>query len=212
MKPVALLTILSLAAAPLAEAKCKYQETGFMAKKWRLSTYKSQNCINKVQDVTNSGFGTWCIDIPNNTRSFIFSVGGGYNELNLEQCSIFFKTDNKCGGKQVGRSWGPWLKDKLSPEGETMASASVQCTRLLNKREGDTSNGMKDRKFIRGDDGLWYEEVGDGVVVKARETTGPPELVLLILDVCETTRDALALTSTWRFLCRAERTHAVANL
>ncbi|KAK5659689.1 hypothetical protein OQA88_899 [Cercophora sp. LCS_1] len=151
---------------PFASATCKYQETGFAAKKWRLSTYKSQNCINKVQDVTKSGFGTWCIDIPNTTRSFIFSVGGGYNELNLEQCSIFFQTTNSCGGDQVGRSYGPWLKDKLSTEGERMASAYVQCTRLLNKRdEGEAG----ERKFVRGDDGEWFEEVEEGVLVKARE-------------------------------------------
>ncbi|KAJ4286403.1 hypothetical protein N0V88_008026 [Collariella sp. IMI 366227] len=169
MKPVALLTLLSLAAAPIAEAKCKYQETGFMAKKWRLSTYSSQSCINKVQDVTKSGFGTWCINIPNTTRSFIFSVGGGYNELNMEQCSIFFKTSNTCSGDQVGRSNGPWLKDKLTANGEKMASA------LFNKREGDASNGMKDRRFVKGDDGVWYEEVADGVVVKARESAGELE-------------------------------------
>lgn len=168
MKSVAALTLLSLASAPFASATCRFQETGFMAKKWRLSTYSSQNCINKVQDVTKSGFGTWCIDIPNTTRSFIFSVGGGYNELNWEDCSIFFKTSNSCSGDQVGRSKGAWLKDKLTANGERMASAYVQCTRLLNKREGVDGEG--ERKFVRGDDGQWYEEVADGVVVKARES------------------------------------------
>ncbi|KAK4155271.1 hypothetical protein C8A00DRAFT_31891 [Chaetomidium leptoderma] len=170
MKAVAILSVLSLAAAPIAEAKCKYQDVGFMSKKWRLSTYKSQSCINKVQDVTKSGFGTWCIDIPNTTRSFIFSVGGGYNELNLEQCTIFFSTSNTCSGDQVGRSNGAWLKDKLSTSGERMASAYVQCQRLFGKREGDAADGLGDRRFVRGDDGAWYEEVEAGVVVKARES------------------------------------------
>lgn len=170
MKPVALLSLLALATAPIAEAKCRYQETGFAAKKWRLSTYKSQSCINKVQDVTKSGFGTWCINIPNTTRSFIFSVGGGYNELNMEQCTIFFHTSNTCSGDQVGRSNGAWLKDKLTSNGERMASAYVQCQRLFGKREGDVASGERDRKFVRGDDGAWYEEVEEGVVVKARES------------------------------------------
>ncbi len=166
MQPIALLAL--LAAAPLASATCKYQETGFAAKKWRLSTYSSQSCINKVQDVTHSGFGTWCINIPNTTRSFIFSVGGGYNELNWEDCTIFFYTSNTCSGDQVGRSNGAWLKDKLTTNGERMASAYVQCTRLIGKRESEDGTGH--RKFVRGDDGQWYEEVADGVVVKARES------------------------------------------
>ena len=66
MQPTTLLFTLLL--TPLVSAKCDFQSVGILSKKWRLSTYKSQNCINKVQDVTKSGFGTWCIDIPNTTR------------------------------------------------------------------------------------------------------------------------------------------------
>lgn len=165
MHPNALLTLLS--AVPLAAATCNYQSTGFLQKKWRLSTYSSQNCINKVQDVAHSGFGTWCINIPNTTRSFIFSVGSGYNPLNLEDCTIFFYTTNSCGGDQVGRSTGAWKKGTLTSNGERMASSYVQCTRLFGKREGGAGQG--DRKFVRADDGVWYEEVADGVVKRAEE-------------------------------------------
>ena len=172
MQPTALLAL--LAAAPLASATCNFQSTGILQKKWRLSTYSSQNCINKVQDVTKSGFGTWCINIPDSTRSFIFSVGSGYNPLNLEDCTIFFYTSESCGGDQVGRSTGAWKKGTLTSNGERMASAYVQCTRLLGKREGE--NGKGDRKFVRGDDGVWYEEVADGVVARA------PEAVVQELD------------------------------
>ncbi|KAK0612257.1 hypothetical protein B0T14DRAFT_541003 [Immersiella caudata] len=155
-----LTTLLCFLAAtvPLALAKGKYQGTGFAAKK--------QNCINKVQDVTKSGFYTWCIDIPNTTRSFIFSVGGGYNELNMEQCSIFFKTTNSYGGDQVGRSNGHWLKYKLTTNGERMALACVKCQRLSSKRDEGEAGEMK---FVRGDDGEWFEEVEEGVLVNARE-------------------------------------------
>jgi len=163
---VSIFLSLAFMAFPFANAVCYYQETGFAAKKWRLSTYRSQECINKTGDWLKSGFGTWCINIPNDTRSFIFSVGGGYNELNWEDCQIFFKTKNDCSGDQVGRSDGQWYKGKLSKEGEKMASAYVQCTRLINKREGTESK--KDRVFIRAqEDSEWYEEVSDGVVVKA---------------------------------------------
>jgi hypothetical protein len=157
---------LSFIALPLANAVCYYQDIGLWEKKWRLSTYRSQECKDKTGDWLKSGFGTWCINIPNDTRSFIFTVGGAYNELNLEDCQIFFKTNNDCTGDQVGRSDGQWYKGKLSKEGERMASAYVQCTRLINKREG--AEGEKDRVFIRAqEDNEWYEEVSDGVVIKA---------------------------------------------
>jgi hypothetical protein len=169
MKTIAALTLLTLA-SPLASATCNFQSVGTLSKKWRLSTYKSQNCINKVQDVTHSGFGTWCVNIPNTTRSFIFSVGSGYNPINLEDCTIFFKTTNDCSGDDVvGRSRGEWKKDKLSKEGEKMASAYVQCTKLFTKRQGGGAEAGS-RKFVRGDNGVWYEEVEEGVVVKARES------------------------------------------
>jgi len=169
MQPTTLLFTLLL--TPLVSAKCDFQSVGILSKKWRLSTYKSQNCINKVQDVTKSGFGTWCIDIPNTTRSFIFSVGNGYNPLNMEDCSIFFKTKNNCGGDQVGKSRGEWKKGELSKEGETMASAYVQCTKLFVKREVE---GKGERVYMRGEDGAWYEEV-DGGLVKAREAVEEEE-------------------------------------
>ncbi len=173
MQPTTLLLAL-LSLTPLATAKCEFQSTGFLSKKWRLSTYSSQNCINKVQDVTKSGFGVWCINIPNTTRSFIFSVGSGYNPLNLEGCTIFFKTNNQCGGDQVGRSNGEWKKDKLTADGERMASAYVQCTKLFQKREA--SDGEGEKVYVRGEDGEWYEEVSEGVLVKAREMIGEEEV------------------------------------
>lgn len=165
MHPNALLAL--LAAAPLAAATCNWQSTGTLATKWRLSTYSSQDCLNIVQDVTKSGFGTWCINIPDSTRSFIFSVGSGY-AVELGSCQIFFYTSETCGGDQVGRSDGEWKKATLTTNGGRMASAYVQCTRLLGKRAAEDGKG--ERKFVRADDGLWYEEVADGVVVRAEES------------------------------------------
>jgi hypothetical protein len=69
----------------------------------------------------------------------------------------------------VGRSNGQWLKGRLTTNGEKMASAYVQCTRLINKREGLEEE--EDKVFERGDDGEWYEEIADGAVVKARSPT-----------------------------------------
>ncbi|WAO93390.1 Hypothetical protein NCS54_01093700 [Fusarium falciforme] len=153
-------TVLSLGAAilPLASAECNYHDMGWFNKKWRLATFKSKNCINKTGDWTRKGFGTWCIDIPNNTKSFIFNVGGGYNPANLEDCTIFFKTKSNCGGKTKGRSRGEWKKKSLENK---VAGAYVQCTRLVNKRDAE-EKGPGERKFIRDDDGQWFEELEDG--------------------------------------------------
>ncbi|KAL6852772.1 hypothetical protein ACO1O0_007320 [Amphichorda felina] len=184
------------AMAPLADATCNYQSTGFLQKKWRLSTYKSKNCINKTGDWSKSGFGVKCVNIPNNTRSFIFSVGSGYGVG--QQCSIFFKTTDKCGGDTVGRSNGKWKKSSLSAKGKKMKSAYVQCTKLL-KRDGedgdveyedeedeygveDVGDYLQDRAFILGDDDEWYEELPDGTLVKAEEAAEDLEYV----DVPET--------------------------
>ncbi len=128
-----------LATAPLASATCNFQSVGTLSKAWRLSTCSSQNCLNIVQDVTHSGFGTWCINIPNTTRSFIYSVGTGYNPANLEDYTIFFKTTDSCDGDTFGRSRGEWKKATLSADGERMANAYVQCTKLFQKREGRTA-------------------------------------------------------------------------
>ena len=92
----------------------------------------SQDCIDKTGDVTKSGFGTWCINLPNDTRSFIFTVGGGYNELNLEDCIIFLPAHNDSTRKQVGRSKRPWMEGKLSSTGKKIASACVQCRRIFS--------------------------------------------------------------------------------
>ncbi|RSM19480.1 hypothetical protein CDV31_001640 [Fusarium ambrosium] len=132
--------ILALGAAilPLASGECNWQDVGTLSKKWRLSTYKSKNCISQTGSWKGSGFGVRCIDIPNNTKSFIFTVGSGYNPLNLEDCTIFFKTKGNCGGEQ--------------------------CTKLIQKREVE---GETERKFVRNDDGEWFEELEDGRLVKA---------------------------------------------
>ena len=139
-----------------AAAECNSQWASvFLQKKWRLSTYRNQNCIDQTQDTTKSGFGTWCINIPNDTRSFIFTQGTGYESINMEECTIFFWTDNSCGGDRVGRSTGSWAKGVLSTNGERMASAYVQCTRLFTKRDAAVQ-GTGDRFYERGEDGEWY--------------------------------------------------------
>jgi hypothetical protein len=149
------------------DATCNYQSVGTLAQKWRLSTYKSKNCINKVYDVTHSGFGTLCLNFPNNVESFIFSVGSGYTGINLDGCRIFFTTGDTCSGTQVGRSDGEWKLSSLSAKGRTMGSAEIDCTKLFRREEGGVEAG-EDKKFVRGEDGEWYEEVADGHVVKAR--------------------------------------------
>ncbi|KAL2673857.1 hypothetical protein Neosp_012301 [[Neocosmospora] mangrovei] len=157
--------ILALSAAilPLASGECNWQDVGTLSKKWRLSTYKSKNCISQTGSWKGSGFGVRCIDIPNNTKSFIFTVGSGYNPLNLEDCTIFFKTKGNCGGDQVGRSKGSWKKSSVKSK---VAGAYIQCTKLFQKREaGD--EGAVERKYVRDDDGEWFEELEDGTLVKA---------------------------------------------
>ncbi|RSL66592.1 hypothetical protein CEP54_003753 [Fusarium duplospermum] len=156
-------TILALGAAilPLASGECNWQDVGTLSKKWRLSTYKSKNCISQTGSWKGSGFGVRCIDIPNNTKSFIFTVGTGYNPLNLEDCTIFFKTKGNCGGEQVGRSRGSWKKGSMKNK---VAGAYIQCTKLIQKRE---TEGEVERKFVRDDDGEWFEELEDGRLVKA---------------------------------------------
>jgi hypothetical protein len=42
--------------------------------------------------------------------------------------------------------------------------------------------------------------------------SGPPELILLIIDTCDSTRDAFALTSTCRAMHHIGRAHAVTRL
>lgn len=195
------------AVAPLADATCNYQSTGFLKQKWRLSTYKSKNCINKTGDWTKSGFGVKCINIPNNTRSFIFSVGSGYGPG--QQCSVFFKTTNTCGGDVVGRSYGRWKKSSLTAKGRKMKSAYVQCTKFI-KRDGeegedefediddedeyeieDVGGQLQDRSFVMGDDDEWYEEFPDGTRVKAEVDDGE-EGDLEYIDVPETIEEAEA--------------------
>ncbi|KAF5009454.1 hypothetical protein FDECE_4337 [Fusarium decemcellulare] len=156
-------TVLALGAGilPLATAECNYHDMGWFNKKWRLATFKSKSCINKTGDWTRKGFGTWCIDIPNNTKSFIFSVGGGYNPANWEDCTIFFKTKSNCGGKTVGRSEGEWKKKSLEHK---VAGAYVQCTKLINKR--DVEDSLGERKFVRDDDEEWFEELENGELVR----------------------------------------------
>ncbi|KAH7254793.1 hypothetical protein FSOLCH5_011226 [Fusarium solani] len=157
--------ILALGAAilPIASGECNWQDVGTLSKKWRLSTYKSKNCISQTGSWKGSGFGVRCIDIPNNTKSFIFTVGSGYNPLNLEDCTIFFKTKGNCGGDQVGRSRGSWKKSSMKNK---VAGAYIQCTKLIQKRE-EEGEGSVERKFVRDDDGEWFEEFEDGRLVKA---------------------------------------------
>lgn len=161
--------ILALGATilPLASGECNWQDVGTLSKQWRLSTYRSKNCISQTGSWKGSGFGVRCIDIPNNTKSFIFTVGSGYNPLNLEDCTIFFKTKGNCGGEQVGRSKGSWKKSSVKSK---VAGAYIQCTKLFQKREVEgevEGEGSADRKFVRDDDGEWFEELEDGRLVKA---------------------------------------------
>lgn len=154
------------AVATVVEAACEYQDVGTFAQKVRLSTFKNENCIGQTSDNTKSGFGYWCINFPNNARSFIFSVGTGYTNVNLDRCSIFFYSDNSCEGTKVGESRdSEWKLSKLSAKGKKMASAAIQCTHLIARDEGD--GGQKNRKFVRVDDDEWYKDA-DGVTVKAR--------------------------------------------
>ncbi|KFY13461.1 hypothetical protein V492_03257 [Pseudogymnoascus sp. VKM F-4246] len=164
MKLNLFLPVLALSAG-IADATCKFQDVGVFKQKWRLSTYKSENCINKVYDVTKSGWGVHCVNFPNNVRSFIFTVGGGYVGVDAG-CTIFFKTDNSCGGSTVGRSKSHWTLSKLSAKGKTMKSAYVQCTKLL-RREEDAEGNQKE--YIRGYDDEWYEKISDTEVVRAPE-------------------------------------------
>lgn len=169
--------------APFVEGSCSYQSTGWFQQKWRLSTYKSNSCKNKTGDWTRSGFGVHCINIPNNTRSFIFTVGWGYDPTIGQTCSIFFKTKDNCGGDQVGRSLGRWKKSSLTANGRKMKGAYVQCTKFFKKR--DVSEGedadyyddgfLRERSFIMGDDDEWYEELPDGTLVKAPEAAEDAE-------------------------------------
>ncbi|KAH7120715.1 hypothetical protein EDB81DRAFT_233311 [Dactylonectria macrodidyma] len=163
---ISTLLVFGAGIVPFANAECNYHDMGWFNRKWRLSTYKSNNCISKTGDWTRKGFGTWCIDIPNNTKSFIFSVGGGYNPANLEDCTIFFQTKGNCGGDNVGRSRGEWKRSSLSAKGRKMKGAYVQCTKLIQKRDGEGQTAA-DRKFVRDDDGEWFEELEDGSLVKA---------------------------------------------
>ncbi|KFZ02126.1 hypothetical protein V500_00424 [Pseudogymnoascus sp. VKM F-4518 (FW-2643)] len=164
MKLNVLLPILALSVG-IADATCKYQDVGVFKQKWRLSTYKSENCINKAYDVTKSGWGTHCVNFPNNVRSFIFTVGGGYVGVDAG-CTIFFNTKDNCGGSVVGRSKSHWIKSSLSAKGKTMKSAYVQCTKLLKREEGAEEN---EKVYIRGDDDEWYEKISDTEVVRAPE-------------------------------------------
>ena len=164
MKFNVLLPILALSVG-IADATCKYQDVGVFKQKWRLSTYKSENCINKAYDVTKSGWGTHCVNFPNNVRSFIFTVGGGYVGVDAG-CTIFFNTKDNCGGSVVGRSKSHWIKSSLSAKGKTMKSAYVQCTKLLKREEGAEEN---EKVYIRGDDDEWYEKISDTEVVRAPE-------------------------------------------
>ncbi|OBT52817.1 hypothetical protein VE04_07036 [Pseudogymnoascus sp. 24MN13] len=168
MKLTVLLPVLAVAAG-LADATCKFQDVGVFKQKWRLSTYKSENCINKAYDVTKSGWGPHCVNFPNNVRSFIFTVGG--RDLGVDAgCTIFFNTNDNCGGSVVGRSKSHWTLSKLSAKGRTMKSAYVQCTKLLRREEGEEAGAEENQKvYIRGDDGEWYEKISDTEVVRAPE-------------------------------------------
>jgi hypothetical protein len=176
MKPAVLLGA-AAAILPLTEATCYFQDVGVYKKMWRLSTYKSNNCINKAYETTGTGFGTRCVNFPNNVRSFIFSVGYGYVGSIGERCTIFFKTTNTCSGDTVGRSTGMWKLGELSSRGRKMKSASVQCQKIFVKRdseeggedEGDIFADLGDRSFIIGDDGEWYETLSNGTLVRAPE-------------------------------------------
>ncbi|KFY04922.1 hypothetical protein O988_00422 [Pseudogymnoascus sp. VKM F-3808] len=164
MKLNLLLPVLALSAG-IADATCKFQDVGVFKQKWRLSTYKSENCINKAYDVTKSGWGTHCVNFPNNVRSFIFTVGGGYIGVDAG-CTIFFKTKDNCSGDTVGRSKSHWTKSSLSAKGKTMKSAYVQCTKLLRREEDAQGN---EKVYVRGDDDEWYEKISETEVVRAPE-------------------------------------------
>jgi hypothetical protein len=47
-----------------------------------------------------------------------------------------------------------------------VAGAYIQCTKLIQKRE-EEGEGSVERKFVRDDDGEWFEEFEDGRLVKA---------------------------------------------
>lgn len=164
MKLNVLLPVLVVSAG-VADAACKFQDVGVFKQKWRLSTYKSNNCINKAYDVTKSGWGAHCVNFPNNVRSFIFTVGGGYVGVDAG-CTIFFKTKDNCGGNTVGRSESHWTKSSLTAKGRTMKSAYVQCTKLLRRDEDAEGN---EKVYVRGDDDEWYEKISDTEVVRAPE-------------------------------------------
>ncbi|KAM0430046.1 hypothetical protein ACHAPT_006052 [Fusarium lateritium] len=162
MKPSAILA-LGVTTLPFTSGECNWQDVGTFSKEWRLSTYKFKNCIDQTGTWKDTGFGVRCINIPNNTKSFIFTVGSGYNPINLEACTIFFKTKGDCSGEQVGRSRGSWKKSSVKSK---VAGAYIQCTKLIQKREGE-GEGLAERKFVKDDDGEWFEELGDGTLVKA---------------------------------------------
>lgn len=176
MKLTLILTALVMGLLPLVDATCKDYNMGWFQRKWRLATFKSKNCINKTGDWTHKGFGVWCINIPNTTKSFIFNVGGGYDPLNLEGCTIFFNTKDNCGGDTISHHDGDWKKSSLSAKESKMKGAYVQCTRLFGAKrdvvDRDVVDGaMKERKFVRDDEGEWFEEREDGslIAVEVRE-------------------------------------------
>jgi len=47
-----------------------------------------------------------------------------------------------------------------------VAGAYIQCTKLFQKREAE-GEGSMERKFVRDDDGEWFEQLEDGRLVKA---------------------------------------------
>ncbi|KAI5462774.1 hypothetical protein BGZ63DRAFT_440861 [Mariannaea sp. PMI_226] len=166
MKFHLILTALVMALLPLADATCKDYNMGWFQRKWRLATFKSKNCINKTGDWTHKGFGVWCVNIPNTTKSFIFNVGGGYNPVNLEGCTIFFNTKDNCGGSTITHHGGDWKKSSLSAKESKMKGAYIQCTRLFGAKRDVMDEYRKDRKFIRDENGEWYEEREDGSLIE----------------------------------------------
>ncbi|KAI9006233.1 hypothetical protein BC832DRAFT_592317 [Gaertneriomyces semiglobifer] len=125
MKVSAILaTAAALTVIPAVSAKCEYQSHGDNLH-WRLTTYKSKDCINKIGGFQGGGLGYHqCFNLKPGVKSFIFSA----DEAGLIEpgCFIFFYDKPKCTGTQVGRSEGEWKKSAVKSK---LASFAVNCHR-----------------------------------------------------------------------------------
>jgi len=112
MKPIAILSTLTLALAPAASA-------------WRLQLYKDGGYVNRVEDRSGT-LGQPCKNLPASYNDAVSSMKWDGGNLGI-QCIIYLYNGANCVG-QIGYSRGDWNIPQFPPDNNNkLSSYKIHC-------------------------------------------------------------------------------------